>query len=62
MLSTLLDRHGVRNIVLEKDSGINTDPRGTTLDEDSTRCLQACGLYDVVFTDIGQCQLTSNIS
>ncbi|CAN9360054.1 unnamed protein product [Alternaria alternata] len=55
MLSVLLAKHGVRNIVLEKEESVNTDPRGIALDEDGIRCLQACGVYDKVFTDIGKC-------
>ncbi|KAG9194976.1 hypothetical protein G6011_00096 [Alternaria panax] len=55
MLSVLLANHGVRNIVLEREESVNTDPRGIGLDEDGIRCLQACGIYDEVFTDIGHC-------
>jgi 2-polyprenyl-6-methoxyphenol hydroxylase-like FAD-dependent oxidoreductase len=55
MLSVLLGRHGVRNVVLEREESINTDPRGIALDEDGVRCLQACGIYDKIFTEIGQC-------
>ncbi|RYN75632.1 hypothetical protein AA0120_g11999 [Alternaria tenuissima] len=55
MLSVLLAKHGVRNIVLEQEESVNTDPRGIALDEDGIRCLQACGVYDKVFTDIGKC-------
>ncbi|CAN9267379.1 unnamed protein product [Alternaria alternata] len=55
MLSVLLAKHGVRNIVLEQEESVNTDPRGIALDEDGIRCLQACGIYDKVFIDIGKC-------
>ncbi|KAK7177862.1 putative monooxygenase [Paraphaeosphaeria sporulosa] len=55
MLSTLLGRYSVPNIVLERDPDINTDPRGIALDEDGIRYLQACGIYDKIFTEIGQC-------
>ncbi|KAH7078113.1 hypothetical protein BKA63DRAFT_552239 [Paraphoma chrysanthemicola] len=55
MLSVLLGQHAVPNIVLERDKEINTDPRGIALDEDGIRCLQTCGIYEKVFTDIGQC-------
>jgi 2-polyprenyl-6-methoxyphenol hydroxylase-like FAD-dependent oxidoreductase len=54
-LSTLLGQYGVKNIVLEREPEITTDPRGIALDEDGIRCLQACGIYDKIFTDIGQC-------
>ena len=62
MLSVLLAKHGVRNIVLEQEESVNTDPRGIALDEDGIRCLQACGIYDKVFTDIGKCMLCAPIS
>ena len=55
MLSALLGRYQVSNIVLEREPEITTDPRGIALDEDGIRCLQACGIYDKIFTDIGQC-------
>jgi 2-polyprenyl-6-methoxyphenol hydroxylase-like FAD-dependent oxidoreductase len=55
LLSTLLGQYCVPNIVLEKDLEINTDPRGIALDEDGIRFLQACGIYDKIFTDIGMC-------
>lgn len=55
MLSTLLGQYGVRNIVLEREPDITTDPRGIALDEDGIRLLQACGIYDKIFTEIGQC-------
>ena|ERR1700761_6412875 len=58
MLSTLLGQYGVKNIALEREPEITTDPRGIALDEDGIRCLQACGIYDKVFTDIGQCMLS----
>lgn len=56
MLSVLLGRHGVQNIVLERDLEVNVDPRGIALDEDGVRYLQACGIYDKVFSEIGQCK------
>jgi 2-polyprenyl-6-methoxyphenol hydroxylase-like FAD-dependent oxidoreductase len=55
MLSALLGRYSVSNIVLEQEPDIITDPRGIALDEDSIRCLQACGIYNKIFTEIGQC-------
>jgi 2-polyprenyl-6-methoxyphenol hydroxylase-like FAD-dependent oxidoreductase len=56
MLSVLLGRHGVQNIVLERDLEVNVDPRGIALDEDGVRYLQACGIYDKIFSEIGQCK------
>ncbi|KAH7141795.1 hypothetical protein EDB81DRAFT_760644 [Dactylonectria macrodidyma] len=55
MLSTLLGRYGIANVVLEREPCITRDPRGIALDEDGIRHLQACGIYDKIFTDIGEC-------
>lgn len=55
MLSGFLGRMNVPNIVLEKESGIATDPRGIALDDDGMRLLQALGLYEHVFSEIGVC-------
>ena len=54
MLSAYLGQHSVRNIVLEKESEVTQDPRGIALDEDGVRYLQGVGLYDKIFTEIGQ--------
>jgi 2-polyprenyl-6-methoxyphenol hydroxylase-like FAD-dependent oxidoreductase len=56
MLSALLGQYHVPNIVLEREAEVNVDPRGIALDEDGIRYLQACGLYDKVFTEIGTCR------
>jgi 2-polyprenyl-6-methoxyphenol hydroxylase-like FAD-dependent oxidoreductase len=56
MLSSFLGKYNIPNIVLEKESDITTDPRGIALDDDGIRLLQALGLYDAVFTDIGSCK------
>lgn len=53
LLSVLLGQAQVPNVVLEKEEGITTDPRGIALDEDGVRTLQAIGAYDKVFTEIG---------
>jgi 2-polyprenyl-6-methoxyphenol hydroxylase-like FAD-dependent oxidoreductase len=53
MLSGYLGKLGVRNIVLEKEADITTDPRGIALDEDGIRFMQGLGLYEHVFTKIG---------
>lgn len=55
MLSGFLGRMDIPNIILEKESDINTDPRGIVLDDDGIRLLQALGLYEHVFSDIGVC-------
>ena len=55
VLSALLGRAGVKNVVLERDAEINVDPRGIALDEDGIRVLQAVGVYDKIFTEIGSC-------
>ncbi|KJK61003.1 mhpA [Aspergillus parasiticus SU-1] len=53
MLSGYLGKMGIRNIVLEKEACITTDPRGIALDDDGIRALQGLGLYEHVFSDIG---------
>jgi len=54
LLSALLGRKSVKNVVLEKEKDIVTDPRGIALDEDGIRLLQEIGLYDKVHTEIGE--------
>ncbi|KAE8143797.1 hypothetical protein BDV38DRAFT_289648 [Aspergillus pseudotamarii] len=53
MVSGYLGRIGIRNIVLDKEADITTDPRGIALDDDGIRALQGLGLYEHIFTDIG---------
>ncbi|KAK0118530.1 hypothetical protein ONS95_007420 [Cadophora gregata] len=53
LLSALLGKFGVKNIVLEKEPEIVNDPRGITLDEDGLRLLQEVGLYDKIYTEMG---------
>jgi 2-polyprenyl-6-methoxyphenol hydroxylase-like FAD-dependent oxidoreductase len=57
MLSGYLGKMGIRNIVLEKEADITTDPRGIALDDDGIRALQGLGLYDYVFSEIGSGEL-----
>ncbi|KAN0095776.1 FAD/NAD(P)-binding domain containing protein [Hyaloscypha variabilis] len=45
---------GLGNIVLEKELEITQDPRGIALDEDGIRMLQGAGVYDKIFTEIGE--------
>ncbi|KAL6862547.1 hypothetical protein ACO1O0_002781 [Amphichorda felina] len=54
MLSVLLSQHEVPHVVLEKEVDIAADPRGIGLDEDGIRCLQVCGLYDKIFSEMGR--------
>ena len=56
LLSALLGRMNVPNIVLEKTAEITTDPRGIALDEDGIRLLQSIGIYDWIFTRMGACR------
>lgn len=60
MLSAFLGRAKVSNIVLEKESGITTDPRGIALDDDGIRLIQGLGLYGAAFTDIGACRFATS--
>jgi hypothetical protein len=55
MLSCLLGRMGVKNIIIDQEEGITTDPRGIALDEDGIRALQSVGLYDDIYSKIGRC-------
>jgi 2-polyprenyl-6-methoxyphenol hydroxylase-like FAD-dependent oxidoreductase len=57
LLSAYLGRMGVSNIVLERESGITTDPRGIALDEDGIRLIQGIGIYEHVYREIGTCML-----
>lgn len=53
LLSALLGKAGVPNIVLEREADITADPRGIVLDEDGVRTLQALGIYERIFCEIG---------
>ncbi|KAK5107149.1 hypothetical protein LTR62_001674 [Meristemomyces frigidus] len=55
MLSAMLGRLGVHNIVLDREPGITTDPRGIALDEEGIRLLQSLGLYEATCKEIGSC-------
>lgn len=55
LLSAFLGKLHIRNIVLEREPEITTDPRGIALDEDGIRMLQAIGVYDKIYTEIGSC-------
>ncbi|KAL4910640.1 hypothetical protein BDW74DRAFT_172112 [Aspergillus multicolor] len=55
MLSGYLGRMSISNVVLEKESGITTDPRGIALDEDGVRLMQGLGIYNRIHRDIGSC-------
>lgn len=54
LLSANLSRLGVKHLVLEREQGITTDPRGIVLDEDGIRILQGIGKYEELFTDVGK--------
>ena len=54
LLAAHLGLRGVRNIVLEKEADITTDPRGIALDEDGIRALQGVGIYDKIYSEIGR--------
>lgn len=57
LLSSYLGQMSIKHIVLEKESGITTDPRGIALDEDGIRFLQGAGVYKQIYTEIGTCML-----
>ena len=54
LLAAFLVQYDVQNILLEKELDITQDPRGIALDEDGIRLLQAVGIYDKIWTEIGQ--------
>ena len=54
LLSANLSRLSVKHIVLEREEGITTDPRGIALDEDGIRIVQGIGKYEELFTDVGK--------
>jgi 2-polyprenyl-6-methoxyphenol hydroxylase-like FAD-dependent oxidoreductase len=54
LLSGLLGRSSVNNVVLEKETEVVTDPRGIALDEEGIRLLQELGLYGKIHTEIAQ--------
>lgn len=57
MLSGYLGRANISNIVIEKEMGITTDPRGIALDEDGIRLVQGLGLYSHLFNTVGSREL-----
>lgn len=56
MLSAYLGQMSIKNVVLEREADITTDPRGIALDEDGIRFLQGLGIYDGIYTEIGTCK------
>ena len=54
VLSANLSRLGVKNVVIEREEAITTDPRGIVLDEDGIRIVQGVGKYEELFTDVGK--------
>jgi hypothetical protein len=54
VLSANLSRLGVKNLVIEREEAITTDPRGIALDEDGIRIVQGVGKYEELFTDVGK--------
>lgn len=56
LLSALLGRMDVPNILLEREEEIATDPRGIALDEEAIRLIQSIGKYHRVHKEIALCQ------
>lgn len=54
LLSAYLSQLRVKHVVLEKEQGITTDPRGIALDEDGIRIVQGIGKYEELFTEVGK--------
>jgi 2-polyprenyl-6-methoxyphenol hydroxylase-like FAD-dependent oxidoreductase len=59
LLSALLYRMSISNIVLEKESELYPYPRAFTLGENGLRLLQGVGLSDRICTEIGRSQRIS---
>ncbi|CRG91798.1 hypothetical protein PISL3812_08851 [Talaromyces islandicus] len=55
MLSAYLGQMSTKNVVLEREPEITTDPRGIALDEDGIRLLQGLGIYNEIYSEIGTC-------
>ena len=53
LLASYLGQANIANVIIEKEGGITTDPRGIALDEDGIRLVQGLGLYENIFTNIG---------
>jgi len=58
VFSALLGKLSIRNVVLEKEKEITSDPRAITIDEDAIRVLQELGLHNKVYTEIGTCRIS----
>lgn len=56
MLAGYLGMLSVKNVVLEREADITTDPRGIALDEEGIRYFQGLGLYEHMYTEIGTCK------
>jgi hypothetical protein len=54
LLSAYLSRVRVKHVILEREEGITTDPRGIALDEDGIRIVQGVGKYYDLLTDVGK--------
>jgi 2-polyprenyl-6-methoxyphenol hydroxylase-like FAD-dependent oxidoreductase len=53
LLSAYLGRYGVKNLVLEREEAVTTDPRGIALDGEGMRCLQGVGASARFWLDVG---------
>jgi 3-(3-hydroxy-phenyl)propionate hydroxylase len=51
-LANLLGRYGVRTHVVERNGGLEPEPRAVTLDDESLRTLQGAGLVDAVVANV----------
>ena len=57
LLCAYLARQNGKHVILEREPEITSDHRGIALDEDGIRLLQGIGIYDKIFTEIGQGRL-----
>jgi len=50
--ATLLGLAGIRTLLLERNAGTVTEPRAVSIDDESLRTMQACGLIDQVLANV----------
>jgi 3-(3-hydroxy-phenyl)propionate hydroxylase len=51
-LANLLGVHGVRTLVIERNSKLEGEPRAVTIDDESLRTMQTAGIVDQVVKDV----------
>ena len=52
--ATLLGLAGIRTLLIERNAGTVNEPRAVSIDDESLRTMQACGLIDEVLANVAQ--------